>query len=40
MKQDFQNSMKLINMSVNLEKMLLIRNNVLIKIISDENVKN
>ena len=40
MKQDFQNSMKLINMSVNLEKMLLIRNNVIIKIISDENVKN
>ena len=40
MKQDIQNGMKLVNMSVNLEKMFAIMNNVGIKINVDVNVNN
>ena len=40
MKQDIWNSMKLVNVSVNLEKMFAIINNVGIKINAGVNVKN
>ena len=40
MKQDLQNSMKLVDMSVNLEKMFVRINSVGIKINVDANVKN
>ena len=40
MKQDSQNSMKHVNVSVNLEKMFVIINDVRIKKILDFNVKN
>ena len=40
MKQDLQNDMKHVNVSVNLEKMFVIINNVRIKINIDVNVKN
>ena len=40
MKQDLQNGMKLVNVSVNLEKMFVILNNVVIKINVDANVKD
>ena len=40
MKQDLQNGMKRVNVSVNLDKMLVIINNVGIKINADVNVKN
>ena len=40
MKQDLQNGMKLANVSVNLEKIFVIINNVGIKINVDVNVKN
>ena len=40
MKQDLQNAMKHVNMSVNLELMFVIINNVGININADVNVKN
>ena len=40
MKQDSQNDMKLVNVSVNLEIMVVIINNVRMKINVDVNVKN
>ena len=40
MKQDSQNGMKHVNVSVNLEKMFVIINNVGIKINVDVNAKN
>ena len=40
MKQDLQNGMKHESVSVNLEKMFIIINNVGIKINADVNVKN
>ena len=40
MKQDLQNGMKLVNVSVNLEKMFVIISNVGMKINADVNVKN
>ena len=40
MKQDLQNEMKLVNVSVNLDKMFVITKNVGIKINADVNVKN
>ena len=40
MKQDIQNGMKVVNVSVNLEKMFVIINNVGIKINVDVNTKN
>ena len=40
MKQDLQNGMKHVNVSVKLDKMFEIINNVGIKIIVDVNVKN
>ena len=40
MKQDLYSGMKLVNVSVNLEKMFVIINNVGIKINVDVNVKN
>ena len=40
MKQDSQNGMKHVNVSVNLEKMFVIINDVRIKKILDFNVKN
>ena len=39
MKQDLLNSMKRVNVSVNLEKMFVIINNVGIKVNVDVNVK-
>ena len=38
--QDLQNGMKLVNMSLNLEKIFVIMNNVGIKINADITVKN
>ena len=40
MKEDLQNDMKHVNVSVNLKKMFVILNNVGIKIKLDANVKN
>ena len=40
MKQDMQNGMKLLNVNVNVGLMLVIINNVRIKINADVNVKN
>ena len=40
MKQDSQNDMKLVNVSVNLEILVVIINNVRMKINVDVNVKN
>ena len=40
MKQDLQNDMKHVNVSVNLEKMFVIINNVGTKINADVNAKN
>ena len=40
MKQDIQNGMKVVNVSVNLEKMFVIINNVGVKINVDVNTKN
>ena len=40
MKQDIQNGMKHVNVSVNLEKMFVIINNVRIKINADVTAKN
>ena len=40
MKQDLQNSIKRVNISANLEKTLVIINNVAIKINADVNEKN
>ena len=40
MKQDIQNGMKLVNVSVNLKKMFVIINNIRITINADVNVKN
>ena len=40
MKQDLQNDMKHVNVSVNFEKMFVIISNVRIKINVDVNVKN
>ena len=40
MKQDIQNGMKHVNVSVNLEKMFVIMKNVGIKLNADVNVKN
>ena len=40
MKKDIQNGMKHVNVSVNLDKMFVIINNVGIKINADVNVKN
>ena len=40
MKQDIQNGMKLVNVSVNFEKMFVIIKNVGIKINADVNAKN
>ena len=40
MKRGIENGMKLVNVSVNLEKMFVIINNVGIKINADVNAKN
>ena len=40
MKQDLQNGIKLVNVSVNLEKMFIMLNNVGIKININVNEKN
>ena len=40
MKQDLQNSIKHVNVSVNLDKMFVITNSVGIKINEDVNAKN
>ena len=40
MKQDLQNDMNRVNVSVNLEKIFVIINNVGIKVNADVNVKN